>query len=366
MTADLLIVGTGLIGTSLALALRHERDVVLTDEAPDTLSAALQRGAGRRWDGREQVSLAVVCAPPGAVAGVLSALIHRQVAQTLSHVGSVQTAVQAEVESLQGLVPQLCGGHPMAGRERSGPGAATGKLFVGRTWAVCPSPHSSAGAVAAVRELAVAVGAHPALLSPEDHDRAVALVSHLPQLAASALAAQLVRAPASATDLGGPGLQDSTRIASSDSDLWREIVRLNAANLAPLVQGLAGDLARLAAALETLTLPPEGQPDRAAALDVVSELLRRGVQGRESVPRKRGEHDAAFVSVSVSVQDAPGQLAALLSTAGDGQVNVEDVRVDHVPDTPRGIIELDVRPAARDRAVEVLRAAGWEVLGEDE
>jgi prephenate dehydrogenase len=256
----------------------------------------------------------------------------------------------------------------MAGRERSGPGAATASLFAGRTWAVCPAGTASAAAVARVEELARALGAHPVLMSPAQHDLAVAMVSHLPQLAASGLAAQLVGAGEQVAGMAGPGLQDSTRIAASEPELWREIVRLNAANLAPLVEGLARDLGSLASALGVLAQEPRPgspEPAREAALDAVVDLLRRGVAGRELIPRKRGEVDAAFQSVAVSVPDTPGQLAALLTSAGDGGVNVEDVRVDHVPDSPRGVIELLVRPASRVRAVQVLQAAGWDVLGEE-
>jgi prephenate dehydrogenase len=200
----------------------------------------------------------------------------------------------------------------------------------------------------------------------------VALVSHLPQVAASALAARLVGGPDLAGRLAGPGLQDSTRVAASDAALWTEILGLNAGNLAPLVRDLADHLDRVARSLTELAeeqadgarpsgLRHEQPPDPRTA--VLTDLLRRGAAGRELVPVKRGERDAAFVVVAVSVVDAPGQLASLLSAAGAGGVNVEDVRVEHVPDSPRGVIELLVRPAARQGAVQVLQDAGWDVLG---
>lgn len=365
--ADVLVVGAGLIGTSLGLALRDTHEVVLSDRSETTVGRATQRGAGRRWDGVEDVDLVVVCTPPRTTGALLIDLIRSNIGSTYTHVSSVQAPVQAEIEASGVDVSRLCGGHPLAGRERSGPDAATALLFSGRTWAVCPSGSTAPSAQQAVRSLAEATGAHPLLLDAQEHDEAVALVSHLPQIAASALAARLVGGPDLASRLAGPGLQDSTRVAASDAALWTEILGLNAGNLAPLVRELADHLDAVAIALAALAqgssgpAPLELAPDARTA--VLTDLLQRGAAGRERVPVKRGERDAAFVVVAVSVLDAPGQLASLLSAAGAGGVNVEDVRVEHVPDSPRGVIELLVRPGARAGAVRVLQDAGWDVLG---
>ncbi len=369
MTADVLVVGSGLIGTSLGLALTPSRDVLLADADPVTLERAVARGAGRAWDGRERVGIVVVCTPPRTVAGQLVRLERQGVGLSYTHVCSVQAPVQREVEALGGQLRTLCGGHPMAGKEQSGPEAASGDLFLGRPWAICPGPRTTGRAQGDLTALARAVGAEPVQLSPDEHDAVVALVSHVPQLAASALAARLVPrhvpdpepglheprepAPPTALPLAGPGLQDSTRLAASDPDLWREVLLLNAANVAPVLQLLAEDLARAARALQA------GNDDG----ETVHDLLRRGRAGRELVPVKRGERGAAFATVVVSVADAPGRLAALLTAAGAGGVNVEDVRVEHLTGRPTGVIELVVRTETQDEAKAVLRAAGWAVLG---
>ena len=358
MTADLLVVGTGLIGTSLGLALRGPARVLLTDADPATLAAAVARGAGEAWDGREAATTAVVCTPPGVVAPQVARLQALAASRTQTHVASVQAQVQVELAAAGCALSTVCGSHPMAGRERSGPGAATAQLFAGRPWVLCPGPDTSATALRDVEDVVVAAGATPVRLAPDEYDAAVALVSHLPQLTASALAAQLPAGGRDAAALAGPGLQDTTRIAGSDPALWRELLRLNAANVAPLLAALARDLTATAAALARVA------DDRAdtAALDEVVEVLRRGVAGRALVPVKRGERDAAFVVVAVQVPDRPGQLAGLLVAAGEADVNVEDVRVDHVPGRPRGVIELSVRAAARSALETALRAGGWDVL----
>jgi prephenate dehydrogenase len=345
--ADLLVVGTGLIGTSIGLALRGSADVLLSDPDEVALAVAVDRGAGRAWDGLEQFAHCVVAVPPSAVAGVVSGLPGDA---TVSHVGSVQRSVHAALTSAQVDLRRVCGSHPMAGKELSGPTAASATLFVGRPWVLCPSTQTSPEALAATRRIAEQCGAEPTVLPAEEHDAAVALVSHLPQVAASAVAAVLAGTSGS-LELAGPGLQDTTRVAASDPRLWVELLRQNAAAVAPLVRALAGELAGLADALEGEDLAG------------VEDLLRRGNAGRALVPRKRGERDRAFVPVSVAVPDRPGQLAALLGSAAAAGINVEDVRVEHLPGRPTGVIELLVHTDAQVAARTALAAAGWTLAG---
>ena len=345
MTDRLLVVGTGLIGTSIGLALRGQQDVLLHDPDAAAVAVAADRGAGRRWDGDEEFAHCLVATPPSAVAGVLRELMRDA---TFSHVASVQRSVQASLDGLP--LERICGSHPMAGKEQSGPGAASASLFAGRPWVLCPSRATSPEALAAVRQVAEQCGAEPVVMTAEEHDAAVALVSHLPQVAASAVAAVLAGA-GSSTALAGPGLQDTTRIAASDPRLWVELLRENAAAVAPLVRQLGTALVDVAGAL------PSGD------VEVVEQLLRRGNDGRRLVPRKRGEHDRDFVPVSVAVPDRPGQLAGVLVSAADAGINVEDVRVEHLPGRPTGVIELLVHAEAQDAARRALAAAGWDVVG---
>lgn len=355
----LLVVGTGLIGTSIGLALHGSTDVLLDDPDPDHLAAAAARGAGRPWDG-DPVDHAVVCAPPAAAAAVCARLAAQGTAATVSHVSSVQFPVQAEVELL-GAGVAVCGGHPLAGRETRGPAAATGRLFVDRTWVVCPGPSTSDAARRAVHRLALDCGAVPVELPADAHDRAVALTSHLPQVTASALAAVLGAAAGEGAGvaLAGQGLQDTTRIAASDPRLWREVLRANARHVAPLVAGLAADLAEVAAALHDLA--HDAADDGAER--VVVDLLERGNAGRALLPLKERAADASYAAVAVGLPDEPGRLAAVLVCAADAGVNVEDVRVEHLPGRPRGVLELVVARDAVGAARAALTAAGWDVLG---
>jgi prephenate dehydrogenase len=258
--------------------------------------------------------------------------------------------VQAAAQAAGADLTVLCGTHPMAGKESSGPEAASADLFLGRPWALCPSPDTSDEALTAARSLAQRCGGVPLELPALEHDDAVALASHLPQVTASALAAVLLARSAGEVRLAGPGLQDTSRIAASAPALWVEVLSQNAAAVGPLVRELAAELDRAASALEAL--------DRAG----IEDLLVRGNAGRALVPVKRGGHDRDFVVVGVTVPDRPGQIAAVLLAAADAGVNVEDVRVDHLPGRPSGVVELLVATDAREAARASLAAAGWAVL----
>lgn len=350
--ARVLVVGAGLLGTSIGLALTASGvDVRLDDASRTHLDLAVGRGAGSVWNGRDQVDLAIIAVPPRVTAAVLARLLQLNVARTYTHVASVQSHVQAEVE-VSGLdVSCVVGGHPMAGRATSGPLAGTVDLFSGRPWCVCPLSSSTQDAVDDVRALAMAVGAVPVLLSADEHDRAVALVSHLPQIAASALAGLLT--DRLALELSGPGLVDTTRIAASDPDLWTDVLTGNAGRVGPLVDDLIRALQDLSAALAAPT-----SPDRDAR---VRAFLTRGTAGRALVPVKRGAGSSDFQVVSVRLADRPGELARLLAQASVLHINVEDVDVDHLTGRPDGVVSMTVQAVRAAELSAGLTRAGWMV-----
>lgn len=358
--ADVLVLGCGLIGTSIGLALTEAgQDVLLHDSSQEHVQAAVARGAGRPWEGAgpRAARLAVAAVPPAATGNVLFEAQSADLATTYTHVSSVQSLVQADVERLSCDLSQIVGGHPLAGRELSGPQAADADLFAGRPWAVCASSSSSAEAVADVHALAQACGATPVDVDIDAHDATVARLSHLPQVAASALAGLLVgQAGAVQLGLSGPGLVDSTRLAAGDPELWTQILAANAGHVAQPVRSLAEELNALANHLDQLAQGDSG-PARAALHD----FLEQGRRGRELVPLKRGRGSIDFSTVRVGVDDQPGRLAALLTAAGAAGINVEDVHVEHVPGRPRGVIDLLVRAESRASLSTALRDAGWDV-----
>jgi len=359
---DVLVVGCGLIGTSIGLALRGTGQVVaLHDRDDQHVAIATQRGAGVAWDG-STARLVVVAVPPRATAETLVELQRRDVALTYTHVSSVQSHVQAEIEALSPDPSAIVGSHPLAGREVSGPGGAVQDLFVGRPWAICPANDADPRAVEAVVALAQACGGTPVHVDAHTHDEAVALLSHLPQVASSALAGLLSFSgpvvAAEALPLAGPGLADTTRLAAADTRLWTEILSLNASHVLPSVRRLVSQLDELAVALERLANEDDEQ-----ALRTITGFLARGNVGRSQVPVKRGATSDAFAVLRVELADEPGALARLFTAAGDLGVNIEDVRVEHIPGRPRGVIELVVEAEGRELLGRELAASGWVVLG---
>jgi prephenate dehydrogenase len=356
-----LVVGCGLIGTSIGLALRGSGTKVFLEDNDDShREEAVRRGAGEAWDG-SHVDLAVVAVPPRATPSALVALQGRDISRTYTHVSSVQSHVQREIEALSPLPSAVVGGHPLAGREVTGPAAAVQDLFVGRPWAVCASASSLPSAVEDVTALASACGASPVVVDASSHDEAVALLSHLPQIASSGLAGLLSTAGAAlgggGLPLAGPGLADTTRLAGADPQLWTEILSLNAAHVVPALRRYIASLDELVDALTSL----ERSDDEVAARSLAG-FLRRGNVGRARIPVKRGATSDAFAALRVELEDAPGALARLLAAVGERGVNVEDFRIEHVPGRPTGVVELMIGAASLTRLAEELAADGWLVL----
>ncbi|MGK4593837.1 prephenate dehydrogenase [Amycolatopsis sp. w19] len=267
-----LVVGTGLIGTSAALSLREKGVAVhLSDIDAQAVRVARELGAGREWTG-EEVDLAVIAVPPQLVGERLAELQKRGAARAYTDVASVKVDPIADAERLGCDMTSYVPGHPLAGRERSGPAAARAGLFAGRPWALCPGPGTGAEALRLTRELVALCGAEVVTVGAAEHDSAVALVSHAPHVAASAVAASLASGDDVALSLAGQGLRDVTRIAAGNPLLWRRILSGNAVPVAAVLDRIAADLAAAATAL------------RAGDLDDLTELLRRGVDGHGRIP----------------------------------------------------------------------------------
>ncbi len=341
-----LVVGAGLVGTSLGLALRRrDVDVLLTDHNPEHMRTASGLGAGHRYRG-EDVGLVVVAVPPDHVGDeILRSL--RTTEAVVTDVGSVKTAPLLALDGADGI-DRYAGGHPMAGSEQSGPLAATATLFDGRPWAVTPHDLSSARATAAVEALARLAGATVVRLTPEEHDEAVARTSHLPHLLSVLVAGRLAEAPTEHLALSGQGVRDVTRVAGGDPVLWQQIVTGNAAAVAGLLTQVRDQLDVLIDAVAT--------GDRGA----LGEILELGVAGTRAIPGKHGGPSRPTASVFVSVPDHPGELARLFADAGASGVNIEDVHIDHDPGRETGLVELVVDQSRAEHLLVSLESRGWQ------
>ncbi|MFG2085998.1 MULTISPECIES: prephenate dehydrogenase [unclassified Spirillospora] len=354
----IIVVGTGLIGTSIALAMRERgAEVRLTDRDAAALALAVELGAGDALpDGAqaEPADLAVLAVPPAAVAVTLLDAQKRGLATAYTDVASVKALPLAQAAELGCDLTTFVAGHPLAGSERSGPAAARADLFLGRPWALCAPPEATPETVAVVTDLAKSCGAMPVAVDAAEHDRAVALVSHGPHVVSAAVAARLTGADDVALGLSGQGVRDVTRIAASDPRLWIGILSANSAPVADVLEAVATDLAVAASLLR------DGSEEAAAH---VADLLLRGNAGRSRIPGKHGGDQPAYAAVQVVIPDRPGELAMIFQAAGIAGVNIEDVAIEHSPGRPLGVLELSVVPEAAERLAGELRARGWSVPG---
>ena len=368
-----LIIGTGLLGTSLALALRTaDVEVQLSDTSPTSLALARDMGAGTPHDKHSpEPQIVVVATPPDVTADVVVAQLSAHPNAVVTDVASVKERVVAEVRARAGAeARRYVGSHPMAGRERSGAGSADSDLFAGRPWVVV-GQDSDPQAELVVRNLAVDVGASPVRMGAAEHDAAVAAVSHMPQLIASLVAARLEELGESALALSGQGLRDVTRIAASDPRLWSAIVVGNAGPVADLLRRISDDLSALITGIEAAACDPGGPeytaPGAAStiapgAVGAVTDVMTRGNAGRARIPGKHGGAPRRYVEVQVLVPDAAGELGRLFSDVGAAGVNIEDFSLEHSAGQSAGIALISVLPAAAQGLEEALDAKGWRVV----
>ncbi len=342
------VVGAGLLGTSIGLAVRAAGvPVWLSDANPEHLRTAISLGAGsaRPSDGVPQ--LVVVAVPPVHIAEVvLDAL---DTGAVVTDIGSVKALPLEQVsdQASESALARYVGSHPMAGSERSGPLAASAALFDGRPWAITPHVHAEHAAIDLVDALVRACGATPVRLSPVEHDLAVARTSHLPHLLAVLAAAQLTEAVPEHLSLSGQGVRDVTRVAAGDPELYGQIIRANGTTVGDLLRGVREQLDELLAAVD------------GPSADELVEILTRGVAGTQVIPGKHGGPSLETAEVYVLVPDHPGELARLFADIGDIGVNVEDLHIDHDPGRPAGLVELVVAVGAAEGLRTALEARNW-------
>ena len=347
--ASIKIIGSGLIGTSIGLALANKGvSVEMADIDPRAAKLA-----------NDLVACATVASPEvilyaGPSSGLKSCLeseFKMNKHLKFIDIGSVKTKSLLDISESTIPTRQFLATHPMAGREVGGAQSARGDLFQSRSWIYMPTDLEGTPVdpdlVAAGLWLIETLGASPVAMSAQRHDRAVALVSHLPQVTASLLAAQLLNAESELLDLAGAGLRDTTRIAASSPALWDEILSSNSSELLPLLINLQSDLGAFIARLD--------------ASASVSDLIERGNQGRSKIPGKHGGAAREYALLPVVIEDKPGQLAALFDECASAKVNVEDLTIEHSPGQFTGLITLAL--SAKD--AQILQAhltnSGWSV-----
>ena len=345
MLGKVRIVGSGLIGTSIGLGL-VQRGIAVEMVDSDPLAQALAKDltGGVVVPDPELVILAL---PTSGLSQVIQREIVLNPLSTFMDVGSVKSEVVLQVKTFPGLSTRFLPTHPMAGREIGGAGSARADLFQGRSWILTPEADCAPESKNLVLELITILGATPIELSAEDHDAAVAKISHLPQIAASLVAKQLTGTPAEWMELAGQGLRDTTRIAGSDEKLWKEIIYSNRTEISELLISLQNDLTQM---IKSLDDPAK-----------IADLIAAGRDGKALIPGKHGGKAREYSYLPIVIDDKPGQLGAIFNECAAMQVNVEDLNIEHSPGQLSALITLSLSADDADKLSAHLTSIGWNV-----
>ena len=345
MLAKVRIIGSGLIGTSIGLGLVQQGIAVeMVDSDPSAQALARDLIGGVAVIDPELVIFALPTSR-------LSQVIHDEIAlnpqSTFMDVGSVKNEVVLYIQTFPGLSARFLPTHPMAGREIGGASSARADLFQGRSWILTPEADCVPESKNLVLELIQCLGATPIELSALDHDAAVAKISHLPQIAASLVAKQLTGTPLEWMELAGQGLRDTTRIAGSDEQLWKEIIYSNRSEISVLLTSLQNDLTQMIQALDD---PAE-----------IESLIAAGRAGKAMIPGKHGGIAREYAYLPIVIDDKPGQLGAIFNECAAMQVNVEDLNIEHSPGQLSALITLSLSSQDAEKLSAHLTSIGWNV-----
>ena len=353
------LIGTGLIGGSLGLALKSDTDaeVIAFDRDATSAARAVERGAADEVavtaaDAARDADFIFIATPIGAIADSVRSIADSVgPGAVVTDVGSTKNRVVLEAEKVLRDGSDFIGGHPMAGTEQDGIDAATATLFHGAWWILTPTDKSSPEAYQRLHGLLTTLRARIMALSPMEHDQLMAVISHFPQLTATTLmnmAAKRGEDHAGLLALAAGGFRDVTRVAASNPEIWLDVCRENGEAIAATLRDFANELLRL----HDLILEGKEQPLREAFLQ--ARDARRSLPGKEVL-------EAPF-EVVMPVPDRPGVLSQVTTSIGNLGINIEDLQITHSSEGGRGVLHLTIAgrgPA--DKVAAALAQHGFDV-----
>lgn len=341
------IVGTGLIGTSIALNLAEKGwplELVDTSERELELAKALIPNAIKL----DKIELVIVATPPALALDAIRKAHKLNPQALILDVGSVKSKLQDEISSFPDIAKRFIGTHPIAGREKRGAQSGRSDLFLERAWIICPTEKAQPEDLDKTIQLVKTLGANPYIMSPREHDNVLARISHLPQILSVVLASSI-------SDLGddlslaGQGLRDMLRISASDGRLWAEILLKNQEEVVEAVEDFQDILESLLEAIE--------DNDEMKIIEIFDDV--RNVS--KKVSAKHGMKPREYSYLNVVIDDKPGQLGALFNECGEIGVNVEDLNIEHSPNQETGLIRLALSETDSNSLEIHLKSKGWKV-----
>jgi prephenate dehydrogenase len=339
------VVGTGLMGGSIGMALRSRGwHVTGTDHDEARAERAVELGALDKVGIDLDAEVTFVATPVSAVPAAVASLHNG--GGVVTDVGSVKAPIVAAVDH-----PRFVGGHPMAGSEQEGVEGADGDLFEGATWVLTPTDETENAAFTKLRSVISSLGANVVALPPERHDALVAIVSHVPHLTAASLmclAAERAEESGALLRLAAGGFRDMTRVAAGHPGIWPDICAENRDAIVDALDTLLGALG------EVRTVVAEA--DR----DGLLRILERARSARVNLP-SRAVQAEELVELRVPVPDRPGVLAEVTTLAGELAVNIYDLEIAHSAEGDRGVLLLVIDAAASELFRGALFARGFRV-----
>lgn len=342
-----LVIGVGLIGGSIGLALRRAGWTVLgRDMSTHTLERALDVGAidAPAPPGRlDDIDVTFIATPVGAIGEAITEAL-RDTTGIVTDAGSVKSALLPLLDE-----PRVVGGHPMAGSELEGVDGARADLFEGRTWVLTPVEATTDDALATVSSIVSGFGADVVSLAPDRHDSIVAVVSHVPHLTAASLMGLADERSAEHRGLlrlAAGGFRDMTRIASGHPGIWPDICAGNR-------DAIVAELDRLVATLSAVReIVADG--DRDALLGV----LERARSARTALPARFARAED-LAELRVPVPDRKGALAGITMLATELDVSIADIEIAHSVEGDEGVVILLVEAENGERLRDALVGNGY-------
>lgn len=354
------IVGSGLIGTSIGLAIRSADSNVQIfmqdlDKNAQALAQSLVNQDGGSNQSESKPDLIVVAVPIQSNLKKVIENLESNPESIVVDLASVKSNLQNEVAELSAVRANFVSLHPMAGREVGGAQSARADLFVNRAWIGIKSAYASDRAKIVAQDFVTLCGGTLYWRDNRSHDEIVALVSHLPQLLSSSMASTLDSASDEDLALSGSGLTDLTRLANSDAKLWSEILSENAKFVTSKLEILIKNLMKFQAALSL------GKSDE------IEKMLSDARKQRQRIPGKHGAKPRAYLNLHIVIKDEPGQLAKIIQECADGNLNIEDISIEHSPDQSTGLVTISILDRAESERIKVaqrFKEHGWQVYFE--
>jgi prephenate dehydrogenase len=351
----LAVIGTGLMGASVALAARRRGDdVVGWDPEPDALAAAVAREAlepaGSLDEAARNAELVVVAAPIAQLASTVAAVLAATSDATVTDVGSTKASVVAAANGS----PRFVGGHPICGSETRGAENATATLFENATWFLTPVAHTDPDRHRTVHGFVSDLGATPVAIDADAHDRLVAMTSHVPHVLANIVANQTgasrIEGHEPLSHAGG-SLRDMTRVAGANPRIWVDIFLDNAGAIRGALAEHRRRIEQVEAALE--------QGDAG----FLARWIGEASQNRRRMLEREYPDPGSLQRLRVHVPDRPGVLAGITQALGAERINIEDFELHHMSPERGGTLTLLVEGEGEaQRAAALLESQGYGVV----